>query len=115
MAEKVSKAETIKSAADDDDDDLCQTRLNTMTGSNIKDKINNSTPEQNNITQSIKPNQNKIVKKNNLSANNVLTNNLSANITNSDKIPFLTNAHAFAPGLLTSGGASGNLNLAELL
>ena len=26
-------------------------------------------------------------------------NNLSANITNSDKIPFLTNAQEFAPGL----------------
>ena len=42
-------------------------------------------------------------------------NNLSPKITSSDKTPSLTNAHAFAPGLLTSAGAAGNFNFAELL
>ena len=41
-------------------------------------------------------------------------NNLSAKITSSESTPFLTNAHALAPGLFTSSGVV-SFSLAELL
>ena len=77
---QVSKSETMKPTTPDDDIDMFQTKFKELPMANNKDKIIKSTQQQNNITQSMKPND----KENNGQAGNEENKDNENKINNDD-------------------------------